>query len=634
MTKNKDRWSALSMKERADLIKLYVNNGTTNLSSIRSHYNKFGDGGDTGEDGKSNSNPLLGPILKIANVILQSDRISDTQRDRLLEFAMRISGGNVNSDSVVKASEYVLSKYGRKALFQVLSTDTPVSDIVDQSIQESGYTMGDNYGGVAFSNDFWDNDDFIWNNAESDDFVDAYVKGTTPYESAGVIRVGSEDPGRLGRYSRYIKKNYPDRDIPTYQAHKDTLDTDLVKYLDTASTALETSTFGANADEGSYQEAFPFGSEENRGFFDAAGYNIELVKGPDGKIYGRKSDMYDFLPSDFNDKWVENDQVQGLVESIDRMGHPFIFRTPWFEATEENVPKEILLEYTEQNKKSLGGKINRFDTGGDKDSAEREIWERKFKDLPQGFKQAVLQLVKELNYNIEDAEELFNSGALRAPLDAKFRNTQPGRVRQNDSPTSDMSTDLEDRMNTSVYNRSDAVRPNMQYAIPYIEDLEIKVPGVGRTTTNALDSLAKYAYEARIPLEEALGLAAQETALGAIPLTNYKDIPKNATEEEKQEVREYNRALGNSSYFRNYGIIPAENIVRDFRYNLVEDPISRDIPPLLHAFEYWKKGYYNRGDSNHTEDVKRKGREVMNTEVIQEWVKNSKFAQRVINLFK
>lgn len=364
MVKSKDKWSALSMSERADLIKLYANNGTTNLSSIKSHYNKFGGGGDAGGDVKSNSNPLLGPILKIANVILQSDRVSDTQKDRLLEFAMRISGGNVNSDSVAKASEYVLSKYGRKALLQVLSTDTPVSDIVNQSIQESGYTMGDNYGGVAFSNDFWDNGDFIWNNAESDDFVDAYVKGTTPYESAGVIKISSEDPGRIGRYSRYIKKNYPDRDIPTYQAHRDTLDTDLVKHLDAASTALETSTFGANADEGSYQEAFPFGSEENRGFFDAAGYNIELVKGLDGKIYGRKSDMYDFLPSDFNDKWVENDQVQGLVKNVDRMGHPFIFRTPWFEATEENVPEEILLEYTEQNKKSLGGKLNRFETGG------------------------------------------------------------------------------------------------------------------------------------------------------------------------------------------------------------------------------------------------------------------------------
>ena len=174
----------------------------------------------------------------------------------------------------------------------------------------------------------------------------------------------------------------------------------------------------------------------------------------------------------------------------------------------------------------------------------------------------------------------------------------------------------------------------MKYAIPYIEDLEVIIPGVGRTTTNALDSLAKYAYEAQIPLEEALGLAAQETAFGATPLGNYKNVPKNATEEERKKILEYNRALGNSSYFRNYGSIPAENMVRDFRYNIVEDPISRDIPPLLHAFNYWKDGDYNRGDKNHTSDVIEKGRAVMNTKPVQEWIENSEFAQKVINLFK
>ena len=47
MVKNKDKWSALSMKERADLIKLYVSNGITSLDTIKKDYNSFGDGGDT-----------------------------------------------------------------------------------------------------------------------------------------------------------------------------------------------------------------------------------------------------------------------------------------------------------------------------------------------------------------------------------------------------------------------------------------------------------------------------------------------------------------------------------------------------------------------------------------------------------
>lgn len=51
MGNNNDRWSALSMKERADLIKLYVSSGITSLDIIKKDYNSFGPGGhkDTGK---------------------------------------------------------------------------------------------------------------------------------------------------------------------------------------------------------------------------------------------------------------------------------------------------------------------------------------------------------------------------------------------------------------------------------------------------------------------------------------------------------------------------------------------------------------------------------------------------------
>lgn len=46
MSNNKDRWSSLSMKDRAGLIKLYVNNGITDIGTIKNHYNKFDEGGE------------------------------------------------------------------------------------------------------------------------------------------------------------------------------------------------------------------------------------------------------------------------------------------------------------------------------------------------------------------------------------------------------------------------------------------------------------------------------------------------------------------------------------------------------------------------------------------------------------
>ena len=47
MVRNNDRWSALSLQDRADLIKLYVEEGITNLNEIKNDYNKLSTGGST-----------------------------------------------------------------------------------------------------------------------------------------------------------------------------------------------------------------------------------------------------------------------------------------------------------------------------------------------------------------------------------------------------------------------------------------------------------------------------------------------------------------------------------------------------------------------------------------------------------
>lgn len=57
MARNSDRWSALSMQDRADLIKLYVNSGITNIGDIRNHYNSFETGGPAGEGAATYNHP-------------------------------------------------------------------------------------------------------------------------------------------------------------------------------------------------------------------------------------------------------------------------------------------------------------------------------------------------------------------------------------------------------------------------------------------------------------------------------------------------------------------------------------------------------------------------------------------------
>lgn len=201
---------------------------------------------------------------------------------------------------------------------------------------------------------------------------------------------------------------------------------------------------------------------------------------------------------------------------------------------------------------------------------------------------------------------------------------KPKRKKQNDvNVTKDDSELLEHKMNEYIYNVY-GNKIDHNYDIPYIDSLEIKVPDVGRTTTNALDSIAKYTYEAGIPLYEGLGLAAQETAFGATPAYNYGKVPDFA-----KDMEDYDRALGNASYFRNYETIPANSIVRDWEYFKQPDK-KRVGPPLLHAFNYWKSGKYNPKDTTHTRTVRNKGKKVINTPVIQEWIRGSKYAQRAL----
>lgn len=152
--------------------------------------------------------------------------------------------------------------------------------------------------------------------------------------------------------------------------------------------------------------------------------------------------------------------------------------------------------------------------------------------------------------------------------------TLPLRQRENNSKTKARSQDIEKQMNVEIFrHQQNSGGSNPIFDIPYIPEKAIILNG-STTSTNVLDSLAKYAgihnrnpklsehpimhssrYETPrvINKNEMLGLAAQETKYGAVPFFNFTDYDTD-----------YNRALANSNYFTAYGFIPADNIVRNF----------------------------------------------------------------------
>ena len=202
----------------------------------------------------------------------------------------------------------------------------------------------------------------------------------------------------------------------------------------------------------------------------------------------------------------------------------------------------------------------------------------------------------------------------------KPRNAQTDRKRPNTSPTAKRSENIENQ----IYGFLPKGRS--PYDIPFIPEKSILINGY-TTSTNALDSLAKYAgihnrtlQVSEKPLqskpktrpvtkEEALGLSLRETKGGALPYSN--DSRTSGDKEAK-------RAFYNANVFTAFQDIPATGLVNDYHYNKT----SQSVPPLLDAFQYYAQGDYNRGDSNHTADVREAGNTAFQNPKVVDWWNN------------
>lgn len=192
------------------------------------------------------------------------------------------------------------------------------------------------------------------------------------------------------------------------------------------------------------------------------------------------------------------------------------------------------------------------------------------------------------------------------------------RVKQNDSPTKEISGGYEDYVNKTI-SKHGSTSNSKKYYIPYLYGKEIKVRGAGRMSSNMLDSIAVNANKAKIPFNEALGLAVQETHGGAMPTIA---VPAGM---DKDNVR----AHFNMSYARNYGGIPAEYLINDYEYHnkgykgSKNNDLTNIESPLQHGFTMYKRGLYNPGDKNHYNDVRAAGNKAISSPDVQKWIQEN-----------
>lgn len=190
-------------------------------------------------------------------------------------------------------------------------------------------------------------------------------------------------------------------------------------------------------------------------------------------------------------------------------------------------------------------------------------------------------------------------------------------------------------------------------AIPYIPEKRIKLTNAGKLTgaefsTNMLDSLAKYGAKANLPIELALGLAAQESTFGNAKTNGYqsqkdrgviygssvisnwshgKDNPWRdliVTSEKKAGVKNAGKSTADYSNLDKDKL--DKSLSEGWRYT--ENQMKKfnpNINVLEHGFNLFKSGKYNTGDPNHFRDVQNSGKLAMKSpEILNWWNKDGK----------
>lgn len=194
----------------------------------------------------------------------------------------------------------------------------------------------------------------------------------------------------------------------------------------------------------------------------------------------------------------------------------------------------------------------------------------KWEELPLYDRAQYMRIAVQNGYrDIRSIREAYN----------KYAEGGPVRVHKNESSTAKESTILEDRVAKIIANTKEI---DHRYDIPYIKDKEMKINGIV-ISTNALDSIAKYAGKTNTPLDKAIALGF-ESGYGRQPYFNYG----------QEKVSD--RAIGNMNYFKNYGAIPAHLFVRDYEY--IKGGYNNGKPyydqdPLEHSMNYLNSGRYN-----------------------------------------
>lgn len=302
MSNKNDRWSALSMKERADLMNMYITNGISDIKEIKRHYNSF-----SGKENTNNSQRKLEAVMRSTNGITGQ---VFSKEPPFISIPTIIAG----------AKAYYKMKQDNPVMPSTIDdyTGAAVVDGVFKTDGELGFATTDELVSKL--------------GGEPVDFIDSYVYNVIPFEEQGVIKKTSTPEKHIYR----TKLSSMDKEVPVYQTHRDTLDTKLVRDLNAKLAKGQVSLI----EENFTHKDSPFQIGDTGVYYDGNNGFIARVRLEDGTLAEKALDIFDFTPSEWNYK-VGKKAKEGL-EFIDKNGHPYLMTSPWYYRKDDRTEEQRL----------------------------------------------------------------------------------------------------------------------------------------------------------------------------------------------------------------------------------------------------------------------------------------------------
>ena len=355
MGNKKDKWSQLSMQQRADLIKLYIQNGVNDLKIIRNDYNSFsGEENHPVEVRQGLQNGTIKAVQKedgtfeyirtvpknktfLEKAIIPNYRTEDFDK-KLAELYTRVSGGW--DGSLINLRRHgipgLAGLYKRKRLADSASLDdikNEAIDITNNRDYTGVVTTNDKgfktvaFGSKAIKNELGYNPDFV-----APLFEDVVPEGI-------IVKKNDSKGGDDHRGESHLVRSKQQKHINKYgepyrifQLHDEILDKNIVNYLDSlvnvGDNSLKLETVNTSLPFDSAIRIDDGGNPYSVEYaYDGQNLTKVTAKDKEGNERVKYIDIFDANPENEGIKinWI----TKPILNLFEKHSKPYIVTTPW-----------------------------------------------------------------------------------------------------------------------------------------------------------------------------------------------------------------------------------------------------------------------------------------------------------------